>query len=202
MQEPSWHWNSSNLHNNFSGSGGRGVVSSSKILILIIKRLIKVHYFTHEPFCKKKNVNVTDTISWRDHHDRVVQLNWLHFCGMPLKVWPNTALGCNHQSICMPELQPLCSAALVPNVLPRRDEGLGKPCAVSVTLYYIGPTQDSNPDGRIQNHKQWPLHYHCTHYGHLSWEESQGSSRQTWVSMYPPQSPSSRSHYFLLLNFF
>ena len=23
---------------------------------------------------------------------------------MPLKVWPNTALGCNHQSICMPQL--------------------------------------------------------------------------------------------------
>ena len=38
---------------------------------------------------------------------------------MPLKVWPNTTLGCNHQSICMPQLQPLCSAALVPNVLPQ-----------------------------------------------------------------------------------
>ena len=23
-------------------------------------------------------------------------------------------------------------------------------------------TQDSNPGGRIQNHKRWPLHYHCT----------------------------------------
>ena len=30
-----------------------------------------------------------------------------------------TTLGCNHQSICMPKLQPLCSAALVHNVLPR-----------------------------------------------------------------------------------
>ena len=28
------------------------------------------------------------------------------------------------------QLQPLCSAALVPNVLPRRDEGSGMPCAV------------------------------------------------------------------------
>ena len=68
--------------------------------------------------CKKLriNVNVTDTILWQGHHDRVMQLNWLYFCGicqmMPLKVWPNTALGCNHQSICMPQLQPLCSAAL------------------------------------------------------------------------------------------
>ena len=24
------------------------------------------------------------------------------------------------------------------------------------------PTQDSNPGSRIQNHKRWPLHYHCT----------------------------------------
>ena len=59
--------------------------------------------------CCKQNVNVTDTILWQGHHDRVMQLNWLYFCGkcqiMPLKVWPNTALGCNHQSICMPQLQ-------------------------------------------------------------------------------------------------
>ena len=35
-------------------------------------------------------VNVTDTISWQGHHDRVMQLNRLYFCGtcltMPLKV--------------------------------------------------------------------------------------------------------------------
>ena len=40
-----------------------------------------------------------------------MQLDWLYSCGicqmMPLKVWPNTAIGCNHQSICMPQLQPL-----------------------------------------------------------------------------------------------
>ena len=29
----------------------------------------------------------------------------------------------------------------------------------------LAPTQDSNPDGRIKNHKRWPLHYHCTQYG-------------------------------------
>ena len=38
------------------------------------------------------------------------------------------------QSICIPQLQPLCSAALVPNVLPKRDEGSGKPCAVTEAL--------------------------------------------------------------------
>ena len=38
---------------------------------------------------------------------------------MPLNVWPNTALGCKYQSICMFQLQPVCSAALLRNVLPR-----------------------------------------------------------------------------------
>ena len=63
------------------------------------------------------NVNLTNTILWQGHHDRVMQLNWLHFWGkcqmMPLKVWPNIALGCNHQSICMPQLQPLVNIVLI-----------------------------------------------------------------------------------------
>ena len=28
----------------------------------------------------------------------------------------------------------------------------------------LAPTQDPNPGGRIQSHKRWPLHYHCTLY--------------------------------------
>ena len=32
---------------------------------------------------------------------------------------PNTALGCNHQSICMPRIQPSCSAILVPISSPK-----------------------------------------------------------------------------------
>ena len=27
----------------------------------------------------------------------------------------------------------------------------------------LPPIQDSNPGGRIQSHKRWPLHNHCTH---------------------------------------
>ena len=34
------------------------------------------------------------TISWQGHLNRVMHLNWLHFCGIcrmiPMKVWPNT----------------------------------------------------------------------------------------------------------------
>ena len=39
----------------------------------------------------------------------------------------------------------LCSAALVPNVLPRRDEDSGKPCAVIKALQYIGPQSGFEP---------------------------------------------------------
>ena len=108
-------------------------------------------------------------LSWRGHHDRVMQLNWLCFCGicqmMPLNVWLNTALGCNHQSICMPQLQPLCSAAQVPNVLkmyyPERMKAWVSPVQWSKPYNIFAPTQDSNPGGRIQNYKRWPLHYYC-----------------------------------------
>ena len=49
---------------------------------------------------------------------------------IPERVAEHSFLDCNHQTTCMPmQLQSLCSAALVPNVLPRRDEGSGKPCA-------------------------------------------------------------------------
>ena len=104
------------------------------------------------------------------HHDRVMQLNWLYFCGIcqmiPLNLWPNTAQGCNHQSTCTPQLQPLCSAALVPNVLPEGMKARVSPVQWSKPHSISAPTQDSNPGGRIQNHKRWPLHYHCTQ---LAW---------------------------------
>ena len=96
-----------------------------------------------------------------------MQLNWLCFCDiyqmMPLKVWPKTALGCNHQSICMPQLQPLCSAALVLMYYPWGMKARVSPVQWSKPHSILATTQDSNPGagGRIQNHKWWPLHYHC-----------------------------------------
>ena len=71
---------------------------------------------------------------------------------MSLEMWPNTAIGCNHQSTCMPKLQP-CSCT-DDDVLPRKDEGSGQPNAVSKPYSTLAPTQDSNPGGLIQNHKR------------------------------------------------
>ena len=61
-----------------------------------------------------------------------MQLNWLYFCGicqmMLLKVWPNTALGCNHQSdLHAPVTAFMYSCSGTQCILPRRDEGSGKP---------------------------------------------------------------------------
>ena len=36
-----------------------------------------------------------------------------HMLDDTVNVWPNKALGCNHQLIYMPQLQPLCLADLV-----------------------------------------------------------------------------------------
>ena len=101
------------------------------------------------------------------HHDRVMQLNWLYFCGMcqmiPLNQWPNTAQGCNHQSTCMPQLQHLVQLLWYPMYYPEGMKARVSPVQWSKPHSILLPTQDSNPGGRIQNHKRWPLHYHCTH---------------------------------------
>jgi hypothetical protein len=44
---------------------------------LIVTRVQRIALWWH---CV--NENVTDTILWQGHHDRVMQLNWLYFCGI------------------------------------------------------------------------------------------------------------------------
>ena len=72
-------------------------------------------------------------------------------------------LGCNHQSTCMPShslyVQLLWYSIYYPGGMKTRM------CPVQWLEPHniLVPTQDSNPGGRIQNHKRWPLHYHCTH---------------------------------------
>ena len=59
-----------------------------------------------------------------------MQLSWHCLCCICQKVWPNTVFRPQQSVNLHAQLQPLCSAALVPNVLPWRNKGLGKPCAV------------------------------------------------------------------------
>ena len=48
-----------------------------------------------------------------------------------------------------------------PSIPPCGDATAGE---WSKTYSLLAPTQDSNLGSRIQNHKRWPLHYHCTVY--------------------------------------
>jgi len=64
----------------------------------------------------------------------------------------------------MPQVQPLCSVALVPMYYTGEMKARVCPGEWLKTYSLLAPTQDSNLGSRIQNHKRWPLHYHCTVY--------------------------------------
>ena len=78
---------------------------------------------------------VTDTISWRCHHDRIMQLNRLYLCGicqmMPLNVWPHIYSSRLQPSIKLhaPVTTIMLSCCSGTYVLSRRNESLSKPCA-------------------------------------------------------------------------
>ena len=62
-------------------------------------------------WCKKCKCNWYYLMARPSRKSHAIELTlflyYLFICQMmPLKVWPNTVLGCNHQSICMPQLQP------------------------------------------------------------------------------------------------
>ena len=90
---------------------------------------------------------------------------------IPLKVWPNTALGCKHQSVCMPQVRPSCSAALIPNVLAGWMKARVSPVQYAVIKPHsvLAPTQDSNPGARfkIMSGDHYTTHAHncCQTYG-------------------------------------
>ena len=91
--------------------------------------------------CRGQNVvvemswqNVVVKISWSKCRGQnvVVKISWskcrgLYLCGIcqliPMKLWPNTAQGCNHQSVCLAQVQPLCSAALLPTTQSTTSKG-------------------------------------------------------------------------------
>ena len=91
---------------------------------------------------------------------RVMQLNWLHFCGkcqlILLKLCSNTInqLACLSYSLHV-------QLFLYPMYYPGGMKARVGPVQWSKPHSILAPTQDSNPGGRIQRHKRWPIHYHC-----------------------------------------
>ena len=99
-----------------------------------------------------------------ESYDRIMQLNWLYFCGIcqliPLKLWSNTAQGCNHQWTACPSYSFYVQLLWYPMYYPGGIKARVSPVQWSKPHSILVPTQDSNPGGRIQNHKRWPPHYH------------------------------------------
>ena len=82
--------------------------------------------------CRDQNVAVKMSWSKCRGWNVVVKISWskcrgLYLCGIcqliPMKLWPNTAQGCNHQSVCLAQVQPLCSAALLPTTQSTTSKG-------------------------------------------------------------------------------
>ena len=92
-------------------------------------------------------------------HGKSCESNWLSFCNicqmMPydcVTVWSNTARSCNHQSTCVPQLQPLSSAVLVLNVLNQSIE----PCKI------LAPTQKSGFEPGTSGSTVQSINHHTT----------------------------------------
>ena len=101
--------------------------------------------------CKIVNVNVNVRHTYWAPLDPVTEA--LHAVELTLFLWhmpesvaEHSFVGCNLPSICIPSYSLLCSVALIPNVLLRRDEGSGKPCAAVIeALQHISPHSGLEP---------------------------------------------------------
>ena len=98
---------------------------------------------------------------------------------MPEGVAEHSFLGCSHQSTCMPSYSLYVQLLWNPIYYPGGMKARVSPVQWSEPHSILAPTQDSNPGGRIQNHKRWPLHYHCTPLTALSIENSHRAQLRT-----------------------
>ena len=103
---------------------------------------------------------------------------------IPEGVAEQSFLGCNHQSTCMPSYSFYVQLLWYPMYYPGGMKARVSHVQWSEPHSILVPTQDSNPGGRIQNHKRWPLHYHCTHKDdmriRLGWDKDEMRMRWGW----------------------
>ena len=100
---------------------------------------------------------------------RCMQLSWLYFCGIYARKCGWTQLFKLQPSVNLhAQLQPLCSAAVVPNLPPRRDEGLGSPVQWSNPYSILAPTQPPCTSNRA-----WFLQslWLCSPF-HIDWKDN------------------------------
>ena len=83
---------------------------------------------------------------------------------MPEGAAKHSFLGCNRRSTCIPSYSLYVQLLWYPMYYPggMKMKAQVSPVQWSKPYSILAPTRDSNPGGPIQNHKRWPLHYHCT----------------------------------------
>ena len=90
--------------------------------------------------------------------DRIMQLNWLHFCGIYASWYHWNCGQTQHKAATINQLECPSYSLYVqllwyPMYYPGGMKARVSPVQWSKPYSILAPTQDSNPGGRIQNHK-------------------------------------------------
>ena len=156
------------VSNNVTMSRGKEVVNWSISSITYIPPCNSKVYIKHSLWEQTK-CNVNDIILWWGHHKRVMQLNWLYFCGIRQLI----SLNCGrtqhkaqkaatiNQFAC-PNNSLYVQLLWYPMYYPGGMKAQVSPVQWSKPHSILAPTQDWNPGDWIQNYKRWPVLYHCT----------------------------------------
>ena len=115
------------------------------------------------------NVNVNDNIFWLHH--TIESCNWIDFISVAYASWCHLNCGRTQRKaatinqLACPNYSLYVQLLWYPMYYPEEMRVRVSPVQWSKPHSILALTQDSNPGGRIQNHKRWPLHYHCTFKG-------------------------------------
>ena len=108
----------------------------------------------------------TTTIFWLS--PSIDLCNWIDFISVAYASWYHWNCGRTQRKaatinqLACPSYSLYAQLLWYPMYYPGGMKARVSPVQWSKPYSILAPTQDSNPGGRIQNHKRWPLHYHCT----------------------------------------
>ena len=111
--------------------------------------------------------NVMDTIFWLS--PSIESCNWIDFIFAAYASWYHWNCGWTQRKaatinqLACPSYSLNVQLLWYPMYYPGGIKARVSPVQWLKPHSILAPTQDSNPGFRIQNHKRWPLHYHCTY---------------------------------------
>ena len=116
--------------------------------------------------------------------------NWIDFISVAYVSWYHWNCGRTQRQaatinqLACPSYSLYVQLLWYPMYYPRGMKARVSPVQWSKPHSILAPTQDSNPGGRIQNHKRWPLHYHCTVARQIEMPIQFGSILSCYTSQY------------------